>query len=112
MATLQELIEALTEALDNNPPDTPVVLSADDFAGKGDFLALDFLLGEMGGPTLFCHQCGSEFGIDESGVANHLDPSSPTGIDHDADEDHVPYELEVEDVDPVERAWHERTSHG
>jgi hypothetical protein len=43
---LQELLDCLTEALDNNPPETPVVLHADDFDGEGDFLALDFLMSE------------------------------------------------------------------
>lgn len=50
-----------------------------------------------GDDTKFCHECGQEFGIDEAGIANHVDPSSPTGIDHDADEDHVPYALDDDD---------------
>jgi hypothetical protein len=49
MQSLQELIDALTEALDNNPAETPVVLHSEDFDGEGDFIALDFLLSEMGG---------------------------------------------------------------
>lgn len=44
MITLQEALDRLTEALDSNPPDTPVVLD-DDFEGDGGYLSLPFLFG-------------------------------------------------------------------
>lgn len=43
------------------------------------------------GPDSVCAECGQEVVPDDSpGVFHHADPSSPTGIDHDLDEDHVP----------------------
>jgi hypothetical protein len=47
-----------------------------------------------GDDTLTCHECGQPFTIDSVGVATHDDDESPDGIDHDADEDHVPFQLE------------------
>jgi hypothetical protein len=47
----------------------------------------------------FCHECGQEFTIDDEGVANHVDPSKPDGIDHDADADHVPFALDEDESD-------------
>lgn len=126
-----------------NPPSFTVAMQT---LGSDKWLSGDWLAPKVtmdppwDEPTHFCHECGQEFSIDEAGVANHVDPSSPTGIDHDADEDHVPYELEhdesddeadyeacfcdfdpagaehdrsdcLADVDPVELAWHERTRH-
>lgn len=39
-----------------------------------------------------CAECGEPFFVTEEGVAHHLSESSPDGIDHTADGDHVAYE--------------------
>ena len=41
---------------------------------------------------LYCHECGQEFIISESGIATHVDEQG--FIDHDADADHVPFTRE------------------
>jgi hypothetical protein len=46
-----------------------------------------------------CSQCGMPYYIDASGVASHVDPEAPDGIDHEADADHVPYGGLEEDWD-------------
>lgn len=83
-----------------NPPSFTVAMQTlgSDKWLSGDWLAPKVTMDpSWDEPAHFCHECGQEFGIDEAGIANHLDPSSPTGIDHEADEDHVPYELEYDD---------------
>ena len=42
--------------------------------------------------SLFCHLCAEPFIIEASGIAHHTDKHG--NIDHDLDEDHVPYSLE------------------
>lgn len=46
-----------------------------------------------------CHICGKPFSIDSAGIATHASATEPTGIDHDADADHVPFTLDDEDED-------------
>lgn len=46
-------------------------------------------------PDEFCHECGKQFAVDDSGVSNHLKEGG--GIDHDADADHVPFSLPDEE---------------
>jgi hypothetical protein len=48
-------------------------------------------------PDEWCHECGGQFKIDENGVSNHMSATTPDGIDHDADEDHVAFSLPEED---------------
>ena len=60
----------------------------------------DFLSGinvrsdaEAAEDTGTCRKCGAEYITDPSGfdgVLVHADEDSPTGIDHDTDEDHAP----------------------
>ena len=38
-----------------------------------------------------CDVCGQPYLVNENGVSHHIDNDSLTGIDHDADADHVPY---------------------
>ncbi len=52
-----------------------------------------------------CHECGRAFSIDDNGVATHDAPDdmySLDGIDHDADADHVPFELDDDGDDDTE----------
>jgi hypothetical protein len=44
----------------------------------------------------YCEECGGLFWIDCNGIANHIDEKN-FDIDYDKDEDHVPYEYEVDD---------------
>jgi hypothetical protein len=46
-----------------------------------------------------CAQCGARAFLTATGVAHHAGEESPTGIDHDADGDHVAYPEPVE-TDP------------
>ena len=46
----------------------------------------------LGEDAMYCDQCGKEFEIDGTGVANHMDDDGE--IDHDADADHIPYHNE------------------
>ncbi len=41
--------------------------------------------------ALYCDQCGCRYRIGEKGIANHINDQAPDGIDHDSDDDHVPY---------------------
>lgn len=43
--------------------------------------------------TFVCSKCGQEFVLNEDGTTNHLkeDSEGVDDIDHDQDEDHVPY---------------------
>lgn len=38
---------------------------------------------------LLCTECGEPMVVNEDGTTNHTSEDEPTGIDHDADEDHV-----------------------
>lgn len=42
-----------------------------------------------------CHECGEEFWVDLDGVAHHWSDENISGIDHDADDDHVPFSVEA-----------------
>jgi hypothetical protein len=37
-----------------------------------------------------CRECGKPCVVNDDGTATHVDDESPTGVDHDADADHVP----------------------
>ena len=37
-----------------------------------------------------CTECGEPMFVTDEGIAHHRDEDAPDGIDHDADEDHVP----------------------
>jgi len=44
---------------------------------------------EIEDDELLCTECGEPMVVNEDGTTNHTSEDEPTGIDHDADEDHV-----------------------
>ena len=79
---------------------------ASALAGKFDGDAIqDLFQPEMDADGFFvdldnlkCDECGEPFSVTDDGIATH--DGEPTGIDHDADMDHVPYCSEAEAVLP------------